>query len=293
LERHFAPHELPCLVPFEFVNRGIRVQERWFPIVKMNWVAGVPLHTYVEKHLGSPEKLAWLAADWREMMAGLKRLRIGHGDLQHGNVLVTAEGDLKLVDYDGVYVPLFARERSPELGHPNYQHPLRASEFYDERLDHFPELLVYLSLRALAAEPALWDEFFNGDNLLATAVDLRVPQCSGLWPRLLLSPDQDVRRLTVVLVECLRHAPGDVPGLEPVLSEKLTHVVVPARLEFPAASALPGSSGMNSNSSSEAETEIDAFVRRLEGPLAAMNIERTPAGSRPAPVDGNRRAKPA
>jgi len=283
LERHLAGHDLPCMVPFEFVTRGIRVHERWFPIVKMNWVSGVPLHTYVEQQLPSPEKLAWLAADWREMMAALKPLRIGHGDLQHGNVLVTAGGELRLVDYDGLYVPLFARERSPELGHANYQHPLRAPEFYDERLDHFPELLIYLSLRALAAEPALWGEFFNGDNLIVTAVDLRVPQCSSLWPRLLKSPDEDVRRLTVLLVESLQLAPVDVPDLETALTERLPQVVVPAELGLTGPPVTPAWTRDGESSVTEVATEIDAFARRLDGPLAAMNIERTSAGSRPAP----------
>lgn len=283
LERHFEAQELPCLVPFEFVSRGIRVHERWFPIVKMNWVAGAPLHVHVEQQLRTPEKLAWLAADWREMMAGLKHQRIGHGDLQHGNVLVTPEGELKLVDYDGMYVPLFARERSPELGHANYQHPLRSPEFYDERLDHFPELLIYLSLRALAAEPALWDEFFNGDNLLVTAVDLRVPHCSSLWPRLLKSPDRDVRRLTVVLVDCLRKAPIDVPSLETVLKDQLSQVVVPDQLDLTAPVNPVGAGTGGPVPVSEADTEVEAFGRRLDGPLAAMNIERTPGGSRSAP----------
>jgi hypothetical protein len=232
LARHLAKCELSCMVPFEFIERGINVQDRWFPIVKMDWVRGVPLHDYVEQQLATPEQLAWLAADWRALVAELKRHRIAHGDLQHGNVLVTPEGELRLVDYDGMYVPLFARERSPELGHANFQHPRRSAEFYDERLDHFPELLIYLSLRALAAEPGLWNEFFNGDNLIVTAVDLRVPESSLLWPRLLESPDEDVRRLTVLLTYYLRKPPVEVPGLEAILNEQLSKVVVPAKLEF-------------------------------------------------------------
>src|SRR5690606_15175008 len=118
------------------------------------------------------------------------------------------------------------------LGHANFQHPRRSTEFYDERLDHFPELLIYLSLRALAAEPVLWEEFFNGDKLIVTAVDLRAPESSLLWPRLLRSPEEDVRRLTVLLVENLQKSPVDVPDLEVILNEGLSSVVVPAKLEF-------------------------------------------------------------
>jgi len=273
LERHIDGRDLPCMVPFVFVSRGIRVCDRWYPIVKMNWVKGMPLHHYVERQLAAPDALAALAVRWRSTMAGLKQHRIGHGDLQHGNILVTPQGELRLVDYDGMYVPVFVREQSPELGHANFQHPRRSPDFYDERLDHFPELLIYLSLRALAAEPALWNEFFNGDNLVVTAVDLRMPQCSGLWPRLLKSPDDDVRRLTVLLLDYLRRAPRDVPGLEEVLEQVLPTVQVPETLEFP-----------DEEPPVPAGEPVRVSASPGEGPLAAMNIERTGAGS-PRPGD--------
>lgn len=275
LARHLAQCELPCMVPFEFIERGIHVQDRWFPIVKMDWVRGVPLHDYVEQQLATPGQLAWLAADWRALVAELKRHRIAHGDLQHGNVLVTPEGELRLVDYDGMYVPLFARERSPELGHANYQHPRRAVEFYDERLDHFPELLIYLSLRALAAEPALWDQFFNGDNLIVTAVDLRVPESSLLWPRLLLSPDEDVRRLTVLLTDYLRMPPVEVPALEAVLNERLSNVVVPAKLEF-ASTATDESveaSAQGSHHTGVEEIADESMVGQFQGTRPAPPVD--------------------
>lgn len=276
LARHLAKCELSCMVPFEFIERGIHVQERWFPIVKMDWVRGVPLHDYVEQQLATPEQLAWLAADWRALVAELKRHRIAHGDLQHGNVLVTADGELRLVDYDGMYVPLFARVSSPELGHANFQHPLRSAEFYDERLDHFPELLIYLSLRALAAEPGLWDEFFNGDNLIVTAVDLRAPESSLLWPRLLRSPDADVRRLTVLLVENLQQSPVDVPGLEAILNERISSVVVPAKLEFAhtATDETVEASAQDSMHTGVEEIADESLVGQFHGTRPAPPIDR-------------------
>ena len=278
LARYLAGRPLDFMVPFDFVNRGIRVHDAWYPMVKMDWVTGTPLHTYVESKLGAPEALAWLAADWRLLSGALKRHRIGHGDLQHGNVLVTGTGALKLVDYDGVYVPLFSRERSPELGHANYQHPRRGAEFYDERLDHFSALLIYVSLRALAAEPGLWKEFFNGDNLLATAVDLRVPQCADLWPRLLRSPDEDVRRLTVRLIESLRLAPADVPDLETLLGPGLSEVNVPVELEF--GSQLVARRAGEHRSSTVAES----MGSLLPGPLAALQPGDHGGKSRVAPA---------
>lgn len=268
LAKHLDKLELPFVVPFEFISKGIRVQEQWYPIVKMNWVTGTPFHDYVESQLASPEHLAWLASDWRSMMSELKRHQIGHGDLQHGNILVNAEGDLRLVDYDGMFVPAFARQRSPELGHANYQHPKRTSEFYDEQLDHFPEILIYLSLRALAAEPALWNEYFNGDNLIVTAVDLRVPQCSTLWPRLLKSPDHDVRRLTVLIIDYLRVPPAAIPSLETVLDAHLAQTVVPAQLQFGTDSAADDEASVSSHDDDTAII-VEACASRAAGPIPA------------------------
>lgn len=236
LEKYLSSLDLPFMVPFEFVSRGIRVNEDWYPIVKMDWVTGTSLHTYVEDKLEKPSEVELLSINWRELARTLEENDIGHGDLQHGNVLVTPGGQLKLVDYDGMFVPLFANEKSPELGHLNYQHPLRNPDFYDERLDRFSALLVYLSLKAISAEPELWREFHTGDNLLISAEDMRVPQSSKLWPRLLTSPDEEVQKLTVFFTDFLRVPPMNVPDLETILESSIRGIVVPKRLDFAGAS---------------------------------------------------------
>jgi len=35
---------------------------------------------------------------------------------------------IKLIDYDGMFVPALAARKPEEAGHPNYQHPLRAPQ---------------------------------------------------------------------------------------------------------------------------------------------------------------------
>lgn len=232
LDKYLSSLDLPFMVPFEFVSKGIRVNDDWYPIVKMDWVSGDPLHTYVEKHLDQPSKIELLSINWREMVRTLEENEIGHGDLQHGNILVTAEDELKLVDYDGTFVPLFANEKSPELGHPNFQHPLRTPDFYDERLDRFSSLLIYLNLKAVSAEPGLWKKFHIGDNLLVTAADMRVPQSSELWPLLLNSPDEEVQKLTVFLTDFLKVQPLNIPDLETVLESSIRGIVVPIDMDF-------------------------------------------------------------
>src|SRR5262245_15119650 len=107
ISQHLATAKLPYTVKFNFLPRGIRVRGQWYPILKMEWVQGETLNTYIQKHLHNPTILLILADRWIAMMRDLQQHGIAHGDLQHGNVLVV-NGDFRLVDYDGMYVPALA-----------------------------------------------------------------------------------------------------------------------------------------------------------------------------------------
>ena len=174
----------PSFVHFEYVEHGISVRGDRYPIVRMEWVDGELLSRFVGSRLDQPDTLRRLAAQWRGgPTASLRGLRIAHNDLQHGNVMVQRDGSIRLVDYDGMFLPKFRGERSPELGHKNYQHPGRSSEHYDENVDNFPSLVIYLSLLAIASDPGLWD-FHDEDNLLFTRRDYADPRGSEVFGRL-------------------------------------------------------------------------------------------------------------
>lgn len=217
LGEYLANVHLDSLVQFEFLQKGILVHGEWYPIIRMEWVSGLQLNSYVDTHAGEPDTLKKLAADWRVMMRGLQQSKIAHGDLQHGNVMVTQDGQLRLVDYDGMYCPSFGRGKSPELGHANFQHPRRAPDYYEERLDNFAALVVHTSLLALAAEPALWDAFYTGDNLLFSAEDFKNTHQSNLFKRLKENPDLKVRLLADLLRECCIAPIQATPWYEDVL----------------------------------------------------------------------------
>ena len=50
---------------------------------------------------------------------------VSHGDLQHGNIMVNADGSLILVDYDSMYVPSLEGYADEIKGLVGYQHPAR------------------------------------------------------------------------------------------------------------------------------------------------------------------------
>ena len=220
----------PSFVHFEFLEHGISLKGVWYPVVRMEWVEGESLSSFVGSHLNDPDALRRVAAQWRGgPAASLRGLSIAHNDLQHGNAMVQADGRIRLVDYDGIFLPRFRGERSPELGHKNFQHPLRTAEDYDAYVDNFPSLVVYLSLLAIASDPGLW-AFCNDDNLIFTRNDYADPGKSPLFELLKKSPDQTVAKLTERVEECCALPVKDVPDLETVL-----HGIPPSAARSPSA----------------------------------------------------------
>ena len=212
----------PSFVGFEYLQHGIAVKGTSYPVVKMEWVEGELLSDYVRSHLGDPTALDRIAAQWRgTTVSNLRGLRIAHNDLQHGNVMVQRDGNIRLVDYDGMFLPQFRGEGSPELGHKNYQHPDRSSKDYDNYVDNFPSLVIYLSLRAVSSEPDLWG-FHNDDNLIFTNGDYAAPENSELFDRLKSSHAPDVVELTKYLEACCALPVEKVPDLETVLHDVQT-----------------------------------------------------------------------
>ena len=263
-------------VHFEFMERGISLKGDWYPIVRMEWVEGEPLSGFVGARLNDPDALLRVAAQWRGgPAASLRGLGIAHNDLQHGNVMVQADGRIRLVDYDGMFLPRFSGERSPELGHKNYQHPLRTSEHYAAYVDNFPSLVIYLSLLAVASDPALW-AFNNDDNLIFTRNDFADPGKSPLFDLLKKSPDQAVAKLAERLEECCALPVDEVPDLETILQK------------IPLRTAPPTPAAPRAAQPAPAQPTASASARPASGSgyrqtlLARQPAQRTPQPAAPS-----------
>ena len=216
---NYLSQTLPApLVEFDFYERGIKLLGGdWYAIVKMEWVNGEPLDKYVKDRLGQPVELNRVARRWRGAVGDILQREIAHNDLQHGNVMVQFDSSIRLVDYDGIFLPQYQGQDSPEVGHRNFQHPLRTGKDYAKYVDNFPALVIYLSLLALAADPSLW-RFNNDDNLILTRADFLDPSNSECFRGLKASQDAAVRHLAGSLEECCSMPVNEVPDLEEVLS---------------------------------------------------------------------------
>ncbi|MDR7556049.1 MAG: hypothetical protein QN157_10615 [Armatimonadota bacterium] len=148
------------------------------------------------------------------MVKALQQASIAHGDLQHGNVLVV-DGQLRLIDYDGMYVPALRGEGSHEVGHRNYQHPLRTESDFGPYLDNFSAWVVYVSLIALAADPGLWKQFGGGDEaLLFRRRDFEQPEASDVLRALERHREEQIRSAIALFKSLLYLGPRDVPSLD-------------------------------------------------------------------------------
>lgn len=180
--------DLTFLVDVRYLKEGIRVEGRPQPIVRMPWVQGMPLNAWVEDNRHNVPALRQVRDQVSQAVQWMRRRGAAHGDLQHGNILVGEKNAIRLVDYDGMFLPPLRNFGAPENGHRNYQHPDRDNH-YDESLDLFAAQVINLSLAALEREPALWEEFNTDQNLLFSADDFVDPDSSALFTRLRNLPE--------------------------------------------------------------------------------------------------------
>ncbi|MEM7271743.1 MAG: hypothetical protein AAF547_01575 [Actinomycetota bacterium] len=201
LHRHLTRHPVTAFPGSRWVDGGIVVGGRSWPVLDMEWVDGRRLDRWLEEEIGGDrpgraDRIAQLADRWRRTILDVASARIAHGDLQHGNVLIADDGTVRIVDLDGTWVPELAGRPSPEAGHEAFRHPGRAGAGqWGCELDGFPALVIWVTLRALAVEPRLWETHLPGDDhLLLTEEDL-ADTGRPMWSRMADVGDAEVAQL--------------------------------------------------------------------------------------------------
>ena len=202
ISTHLDDARLKLTVEFKYLEEGVRIGGEWFPVLKMDWVSGFTLRQFVEENLRKPKVLSNLFEIWLKVEPMLRRVNIAHGDLQHGNVMLVPSSkgqdafSLRLIDYDGLWVPRLANNPPDEAGHPSYQHPLRRKQnLYTPEIDRFPHLVIACALRCLGRPEGrdLWKAFDSGENLLFARADFETPARSKLLKDLWETNDPELQ----------------------------------------------------------------------------------------------------
>ena len=203
---------LPYFVTFDYLQKGIRIRGDFYPIVKMEWDDGLGLNHYIEQNVTNKAVLEQLEENWLQLLADLQSANVAHGDLQHGNVLVGADGSLKLIDYDGMWVPKLKGQGSHETGHPDYQSPLRTGDDFHEGIDQFAGEVIQMAIRALTHDPNLWEKYNNADNMLFKRGDYLEPANSALFADLRSLGDEDINTMLAGLIDACAGKPKRGPS---------------------------------------------------------------------------------
>jgi hypothetical protein len=217
IQEHLWRSPVSYLSEFTYAPEGILVGGNRFPILFMKWIEGPTLDLYINEMLHRREVLLHLCEEWLRLIHALKIAGVAHGDLQLGNIIVE-HGQLRLVDHDGIFVPKMEGWTASEVGHQHYQHPQREAQHFDENLDRFSSLVIYLSLFALAEQPALWQEYHD-ENLLFTKADFANPESSTLLQKIReIGPEH--ARLADIVASAALGPPESVPSLLDLVETK-------------------------------------------------------------------------
>lgn len=193
---------LPYFVGFDFYEEGIMTPMGMQPLVVMDWVEAKSLKKFLAEHITESNVINNIAENFKKMVADLHANHFSHGDLQHGNIMVKPDYSLVLVDYDSMYVPELSGMPDEIKGLVGFQHEARwKNKMVSEKADYFSELVIYLSLKALAKMPSMWNDLNMEDTetLLFTGEDIQSHGTSTIFK--VLKTDSDLAPLVDKLCE--------------------------------------------------------------------------------------------
>ena len=206
ISKYLTSKKLPYFAEFIYDEKGILINGELVDTIRMEWLDGMLFKEYIEKNLANSSLLVSLADNFLKMCQDLRDNQISHGDLQEGNILVTENGDIKLVDYDSICIPEIEGQKELVTGLKGYQHPSRFKDGKASlKADYFSELIIYLSILAIAEKPELWDKYQVKDTqyLLFSETDFEDLENSKIYNDLSgLSLKTD--KLLAILIEYLK-----------------------------------------------------------------------------------------
>ena len=153
-------------------------EEDEFPVLLMDWIDGETMENYIAENYQDNYAMAMLCYRFCKMAAWLRSQPFAHGDIKPDNIMVRPDGNLSLVDYDGMFVPAMKGQKSPTIGTKDFFHPLRTVDDFNETIDDFTLASIALSLKAISMNSTLLDTYGASDRLLFSESDYRTPSSS-------------------------------------------------------------------------------------------------------------------
>jgi formylglycine-generating enzyme required for sulfatase activity len=227
------------IIPYTYLEDEIWADDADHPVLLMDWIEGETLGGYVSKLCESHDRhgLERLCQEFVHLSLWLLDQPWAHGDLKHDNILVRPDRSLVLVDFDGCFVPEMRGQEAREMGSPSFRHPNRTIKDFDRHLDDFSILVIFLSLRILAAEPMLRQEQQDGENLVLSIGDISNPATSVMLEQFRRHSDSFLKAAIALLDMAVSFPAGQIFGLREVLKKWLDETTalalhVPAHMVY-------------------------------------------------------------
>ena len=200
----------PYLVSIQYLEKELFVDtdqttETEYPVLLMDWVEGKTLDKYLRENLADNYTLEMLAYRFSQLAQWLIPQPFAHGDLKPDNILVREDGTLVLVDYDGMYVPAMKGQKARELGSPDFRHPLRTENDFDEHIDDFSIVSILFSLIVISDNPTLLALYGSTDRLLLSENDYMNLSASNLIKVLIPNKQDIINSMAGILLLELYH----------------------------------------------------------------------------------------
>lgn len=180
IDKRLSSAQLKYFSNFRYIPNALRMKcdDNILPGIVMDWIEGKTLDSFLREDwssLSDTQRLTFIS-DFYYMCYELRENGISHGDLSCVNIIITPNREIRLVDYDSVYVKEMGDNFFQTTGGaPSFQHPERISSkrpilaSIDD--DNFSQLIIAISLWVIYFEPSV-TKYFDDSNLLFIPSDL-------------------------------------------------------------------------------------------------------------------------
>ena len=201
ISEYLKEKNLDFIMIYDTTNTIIVVHENKHiscPILVTQWVSGSTLQNYLnEKPL---TQISTIAKNFLSMISQMENSKIAHGDLQSKNIMIQTDHSLKLIDYDGMYIPELKGKYREEFGLKDYQHPLiKTNKFLNETMDRFSVIVIYLSLLVLSMNPDWYKKYHDEYNIIFREKDFINPAESQLFKDISQIHNSEIKKLNTEL----------------------------------------------------------------------------------------------
>ena len=187
LSQAISQLKLKYFINYEFFEEAIQVQQNdgtdgpRLPGLVIDWLSNGSLGDFLMGYSAitkqkvnkpTPKQYEKLRNNLIEMSRVMEEKGVSHGDLSPGNVMVTTDYDVQLIDYDSMMIPsLGVTQPLGIIGTDGYKHPQRTGKRTMED-DRFAYQVLHLMLLTYARHPELNTHEKGEEVVLFTQSDL-------------------------------------------------------------------------------------------------------------------------